>query len=400
MRGTGESVHSYRERILDDLDPLQPIELGLKDVLGLVLAEDIVAGEPIPSVPTAAIGGYAVASADIATASERSPVELKLRARSDGDVPALEPWTAVPLPGGTALPSGADVVIGEDAVRAGEGGIAVLASAAPGDGVRPEGRDLARGQEVARAGRRLRPGDIAVFAALGRTRIRCHPPPRTVLLAAGSELVEAEHSAPAGRVRDSNGPMLAALLRQAGMVTFSAGTVPDDRRRLVDAFDSNLGHADLFVVAGGGSGEVRKVLEMLGEVEATTVAMEPGAHQLYGRVRGAPVFGVPGHPASAFVVFETLVRPALRRLQGRRDLLRPRIRAVLDGSVETTGGVRSFLRVRLHRADDGWRASLAGGQDLHDLASLAAADGLAEIDEDHGRVAAGTEVDVHLLVET
>lgn len=399
MTAAGESVDSYRERILDDLEPLQPIELGLKDVLGLVLAEDVVADEPIPSVPTSAIGGYAVSSADIATASERSPVELALRPLSD-DQPALAPWTAVPLPGGTALPSGADAVIGEDVVRADDGDIAVLTSATPGDGVRPEGRDLARGQEVARAGRRLRPGDIAVFAALGRTRIRCHPPPRTVLVAAGSELVEAEHSAPAGRVRDSNGPMLTALLRQAGMVTFSAGTVPDDRRQLVDAFDSNLGHADLFVVAGGGSGEVRKVLEMLGEVEATTVAMEPGAHQLYGRVRGAPVFGVPGHPASAFVVFETLVRPALRRLQGRRDLLRPRIRAVLDGPVETTPGVRSFLRVRLHRAEGGWRASLAGGQDLHDLASLAAADGLAEIGEDQGRVEAATEVDVHLLVET
>jgi molybdopterin molybdotransferase len=246
----------------------------------------------------------------------------------------------------------------------------------------------------------LRPGDIAVLAALGRTQIRCHPPPRAVLLATGSELVAAERTAPAGRVRDSNGPMLDALLRQAGTVTFSAGIVPDDRGSLIDAFDSNLGHADLFVVAGGGSGEVRKVLEMLGEVETTTVAMEPGQTHLFGRVRGVPVFGLPGHPASAFVAFELLVRPALRRLQGRRDLLRPRIHAVLDEPVETTPGLRSFLRVRLRRPEGAWTASLAGGQDVYDLASLAAADGLAEVGEDQARVGAGTDVAVHLLVET
>jgi molybdopterin molybdotransferase len=390
-----ETVGEHLGQILEDTEPLAPIELPAQDALGLVLAEDVIADDPLPPFSAALRGGYAVVAEDSAGASPENPAVLEVGASGQPGGPGL----AVPVSPAMPLPDGADALVPEDAVHRGDDGVEVVEPIAVGANVRHRGQDLEPGQRALEAGRRLRPGDVAVLAALGQLQLRCHPRPRVVVLATGSELVRPDTKVEPGLVRDSNGPMLQALLRQAGAVTFSAGTVGEDRRALMEALDSNLGHADAFVVAGGSSGIVRDVLEMLGDVRPATVAMEPGQAQLYGRVRGVPVFGIPGHPAASFVSFEIFIRPALRRMQGRGDLLRPRITASLGDSVRSTPGVATYLRVRLDRGAEGWTASLAGSQDPHDLRTLAAADGLAEIPRDVEQVGAGEALSVHLLVE-
>lgn len=389
------SVEEYLDQVLGRIQPLQPIELGLADTLGLVLAEDVSAEDPLPGFATASTAGYAVAADALSDASRDHPAVLEVL----GDGLDVGGDSSVRLAGGARLPDGADAIVPEAAAEVRGQRVAVARPVAPGENVRDVGRDLDAGERAVRAGRRVRPGDIAVLAALGRTRLRCHPQPRVVVLVAGDELIEAASSVGPGSVRDSNGPMLSALLRQAGTVTFRAGIVAEDRRSLVDAFDSNLGHADIFVAAGGAAGIVEQVLAMLGDVTATDVTMEPGSRQLFGTVRGVPVFGLPGHPAAVFVSFEVFVRPVLRRLQGRSHIHRPRIAARLERDVETTPGVRTYLRVRLRRDDPGWLAVLAGDQDPYDLASLAAADGLAEVPADVSRLPAGAEIGVHLLIE-
>lgn len=388
------SVDDHLRRTLAQIEPLQPIELQLSEALGLVLAEDVDAEEPLPAVDTASTAGYAVAADALAGASDEQPVLLEVVDGSE-----FSDGSAVRVAGGSPVPAGADTVVPPALVEVRGRRVAVARPVETGVNVRDAGRDLSSGQSAVRAGRRLRPGDVAVLAALGRARVRCHPLPRVVVLVAGDELIGSQGPGKPGSVRDLNGPMLNAMLRQAGTVTFRTGIVPEDRRSLIDAFDSNLGHADLFVTAGGGAGVIEQVLQMLGDVEATNVAMTPGSRQLFGTVRGVPVFGVPGHPAAVFVSFEVLVRPALRRMQGRTDIHRPRIRATLDRDVETPAGVRTYLRVGLRRAETGWEAVVAADQDPHGLASLAAADGLAEIPEDVTTLAAGSDVDVILLVE-
>ncbi|MDP8961079.1 MAG: molybdopterin molybdotransferase MoeA, partial [Actinomycetota bacterium] len=273
-----------------------------------------------------------------------------------------------------------------------------------GTNIRPAGEDVPAGQLVLRAGRRLRPGDIALLAALGRSRLRCHPRPRVLVLSTGSELVAPNQPLTPGAIRDSNGPMLAALVRQAGAVPFSAGIVPDDRKSLEHAFESDLGHCDLLITSGGVSAgahdHVRTVLGTLGEVRVTKVAMKPGMPQVWGRVRGVPVFGLPGNPVSSFVSFEVFVRPALRRLQGRFDLLSPTVTARLTEDVHSAPAKRTYLRVRLRQEAGGWMARLSGGQGSHQLSGLLDADGLAEIPEERTTVRAGEDVRVHLLPET
>ena len=170
------------------------------------------------------------------------------------------------------------------------------------------------------------------------------------------------------------------------------------------AFDSNMGHADMFITSGGVSAGmfdvVRDVIGTLGTVWARKVAMKPGMPQVFGLLGDIPVFGLPGNPVSSFVSFEVFVRPAIRTMQGRRDTLRPAVRATASEPMDAPADKRTFVRVRLRREGGGWTAAPTGPQGSHVLTSVVKADGLAEIPEHTTRVSAGDKLTVHLLVDS
>jgi molybdopterin molybdotransferase len=400
------SVEDHLAAILESLPTPEPIELRLMDALGLVLAEDVVSRVTLPPFPNAAMDGYAVVAADLADASVEHPVELpvvgEILAGADS-LPAVSPGRVVRIMTGAPLPSGADAVVPVETTSGGQSQVAFHRTAEAGLNVRSPGEDLSPGQPLVDKGRRLAPPDVGLLSAAGVTRVTCYPPPRVVVMSTGDELVTATEEPGPGRIRDANGPMLTAMVRAAGGIPFSAGIVPDDRKALMYAFDTNRGHCDLFVCSGGASAGTRDLLPdvigAMGEVSTAKVAMKPGMPQILGRIGDTPVLGLPGNPVSAFVSFEEFVRPAIRRLQGRRDVQRPTVYATAAEPMSSPPHKRSFLRVRLAREGTGWVASPTGAQGSHVITSIARADGLAVIPENVTQVAPGDEVRVQLLVD-
>ena len=400
------SVDEHLHGVLDLLPRLEAIELRLSDALGLVLADEVTSRVTVPAFANSAMDGYAVLSSDIAGADVGAPVTLavtgEVLAGSDAS-PKVAAGTAVRIMTGAPLPEGADTVVPVETTSAGEGRVAIHRAFEPGANLRMPGEDLTPGQPLVAAGRRVTPADIGLLAAAGVSRVTCVPQPRVVVLISGDELVRAEDEPGPGRIRDANGPMLAAMIKQAGALPFSAGIVPDDRKALMYAFDTNLGHADLFICTGGASAGTRDlipdVINALGEARPAKVAMKPGMPQVRGRIGGTPVIGLPGNPVSTFVSFEVFVRPALRKLQGRRDVARPSVLATATEPLRASPGKRTYLRVRLAREEGRWLATPTGAQGSHVISSIARADGLAVIGEDVAEVAAGDEVRVQLLVD-
>ena len=399
-------VEDHLQGVLDLLPTLEAIELRLSDALGLVLAEPVTSRVTVPAFANSAMDGYAVQAEDIAAATVEQPVRLSVagEALAGGQATsAVTPGTAVRIMTGAPLPEGADAVVPVETTSGGQGEVAIHRAFERGDNVREPGEDLTPGQPLVAAGRRVTPADIGLLAAAGVTRVTCVPQPRVVVLVSGDELVRAEDEPGPGRIRDVNGPLLAAMIKQAGALPFSAGIVPDDRKALMYAFDTNLGHADLFVCTGGASAGTRDLLPdvigALGEVATAKVAMKPGMPQIRGRIGGTPVIGLPGNPVSTFVSFEVFVRPALRKLQGRRDVARPSVLATATEPLRASPGKRTYLRVRLARENGRWLATPTGPQGSHVISSIARADGLAVVGEDVAEVAAGDEVRVQLLVD-
>jgi molybdopterin molybdotransferase len=402
------TVEQHLEAILAMLPEPQPIELRTADGLGLILAATATCEVTLPATDNSAMDGYAVVADDLGAASRSNPVRLSVIgevAAGASETPTVARGTCVRIMTGAPIPPGADAVVPVELTVAEDEGATAVFHLPPraGDNIRHAGEDLVPGQELVAAGRRIAPADVALLSAAGISRVLCLPAPRVVIMSTGDELVPADREPEPGRLRDSNGPMLAAMVKATGGVPFVTGAVPDDEAALTEAFESNLGHADLFVCTGGASAGTRDLLAdvigQLGEVAAVKVAMRPGMPQVRGRIGATPVIGLPGNPVSSFVSFEVFVRPAIRALQGRRDVHRPMVVGRAIEPLHAPAHKRGYLRVRLARDASGWTVRPTGAQGSHLISSIAQADGLAIIPEAVTEVRVGDEVRVMLLVD-
>ncbi len=400
------SVDDHLKGILDLVDTAEPIALRLIDALGLVLAEDVASRVEVPAFPNSAMDGFAVVSDDLAAATAEAPVQLPII----GDMLAgatsileMRQGEAARIMTGAPMPDGADAVVPVELTSGTDETVTFHQPVASGANVRAPGEDLKPGQPLVTAGRRVSPADIALLAAAGVTRVTCVPPPRVVIISTGDELVRADREPGPGQIRDTNGPMLSAMVRAAGGVPFSAGIIGDNRKDLLYAFDTNSGHADLFICTGGASAGtldlMPEVIAALGEATKAKVAMRPGMPQIRGRIGDVPVIGLPGNPVSAFVSFEVFVRPAIRRLQGRRDVARPTVTATTTEQLTAPPHKRGYTRVKLKRDGARWLATPTGAQGSHVISSIAAADGLAIVQEDVTEIPAGSQITVQLLID-
>jgi molybdopterin molybdotransferase len=394
-------VEEARERILSQIKPLQPLELPLQEAEGCVLAQDVVAGSDIPDFPSSAMDGFAVRSSDVAGASPASPVELRIVGRAligqrpDATVGGGE---TVRIATGAPIPAGADAIVPIENCEVVTDVVRILAASPEGKHVRPTGEDVRGGETLLPAGRRLGAPELGLLATAGFSHPLVHPRPRVVVLSTGDELIPPSQAPEYGQVRDSNAYLLFGALREVGAVPMMAGIVRDDADELKETVLSHLVQADAFVSSGGVSVGERDVVKAAffkrGDLDFYKVAMQPGMPQGFGHIEGKPFFGLPGNPVSVFVSFEIFIRPALRKMMGRRQLFRPEITARLEADVTGPEGKTQFARVRVKRTTQGWVATPTGGRGSNLIATVSRANGLAIVPPGVGIASAGSEVKV------
>ncbi len=395
-------------KVLGTIGSIDPIQLALLDAQGLMLAEEVLADAPLPGFDNAAMDGYAVRAVDLRQASEAQPVTLPVvgdvlaGARS---VSGMGPGLCMRIMTGAPIPPGADAVIPLEHTDRGVARVQIHRPVRSGECVRRAGEDLAAGALALAPGATLGPQQIALLAAVGHDRVMVQPRPRVVVISTGSELVDVGKQAGFGEVSDSNSYMLAAAARDAGADAYRVGIVPDDHARLLDVLDSQLLRADLIITSGGVSmgafDIVKEALGQLGTVEFTNVAMQPGSPQGFGTLgrERTPIFCLPGNPVSSLVSFEVFVRPAIRKLLGKRNVHRQSIQAMALERIDSPEGERQYRRGLLHREPDGrYSVSLVGGNGSHLVAALAASNCLIVIEEDVTEVVPGSRVTVQPLM--
>jgi molybdopterin molybdotransferase len=396
------SVDEHLAEVLSIVRPLQPLEVGLLDAHGCILAEDVVATAPIPGFDNSSMDGYAVRAADLETVPAVLPVM--------GDVAAgiasslrVQPGLCVRIMTGAFLPAGADAVVPVEWTDGGVSQVRIDRRPDLGAHIRRSGEDVTVGEVVLTAGTLMGSSQIGLAAALGRSRLFVRPRPRVVVVSTGSELVEPGQPLLPGQIPDSNSLALTTACIEAGAVAYRVGIVPDDPRKLLDALEDQLVRADLLVTSGGVSvgayDVVKEVLSKLGTVGFHKVAMQPGMPQGFGVIGPdrTPVFGLPGNPVSAMVSFEAFVRPALRRMLGAEPVSRPTVSAVTSSDLVSPLTKRSFLRVWLEVKDGRYVIGPVSGVGSHLIAGMARANALAVVPEGVDHVAAGSPVQVMML---
>jgi molybdopterin molybdotransferase len=401
------TVDEHLSVVLDGIGSIDTIELTLLDAQGLLLAENIRADFPLPSFDNSAMDGYAVRAIDTRNATREEPVRLQVV----GDVAAgaksrsgMGPGLAMRIMTGAPIPAGADAVIPLEDTDRGLARVAINRPVHTGECIRRSGEDIAAGAPALGAGAALGPQQLGLLAAIGRDRVVVRPRPRGIVHSTGAELVEVGRTPAFGEVIDSNSYMIAAAAKDAGADARRIGIVPDDHAKLLDALESQLLRADVLVTTGGVSmgafDVVKEALSELGTVEFTRVAMQPGKPQGFGHIGNKiPIFCLPGNPVSSLVSFEAFVRPAIRKLLGKRQLERATVQAVALESARSPLGIRQYRRGVLHReAGGGYGVSFAGGAGSHLIGSLAVSNCLVIIPEDQTDVVAGANVTVMPLL--
>jgi len=397
-----------RARVLATVRPLPAEQAPLEDCSGRALREPVVAPHALPPFRNTAMDGFAVRAADLAHASEARPVSLRVvEVLPAGRAPerSLGPGEAARIMTGAMLPEGADAIVPfEEAGRSGADGderCEVRRAPASGEHVRDAGADVARGDTVLEAGRQLSPQDLALAAALGLPRLAVSPRVRVALFSTGDELLDVDQPLRPGAIRDSNLLMLALLLRASGGVLTLAERLPDDVARVTARVRDALAASDVVLTIGGVSAgdfdPVKEALGRLGGIEAWRVAMRPGRPQAFGRLGGKLFYGMPGNPASVACVFETLVRPALRVLQGFTQLDRPRVPARAAVHIESRAGRTDFVRCALAWRERELWATPAGPQVSGHLAPQSRAHGLLIVPEASERLEPGEPVTALVL---
>jgi molybdopterin molybdotransferase len=401
------TVDEHLSIVLEGIGSIDSIELTLLDAQGLLLAENVMSDFPLPSFDNSAMDGYAVRAIDIRDATADEPVRLQVV----GDIAAgassrsgMGPGLAMRIMTGAPIPAGADAVIQLEDTDRGLARVAINRPTRTGENVRRAGEDLAGGSPALGAGAALGPQQLALLAAIGRDRVTVRPRPRVIILSTGSELIEVGHRPAFGEVIDSNSYMIAAAAKDAGADARRIGIVGDDHAKLLDVLESQLLRADVLVTTGGVSmgayDVVKEALSEIGTVEFTKVAMQPGKPQGFGHLGNKiPIFCLPGNPVSSLVSFEAFVRPAIRKMLGKRSLQRATVQAVALESAKSPHGVRQYRRGVLHReAGGGYGVSFIGGPGSHLIASLALSNCLVVIPEEDTEVIAGAKVTVMPLL--
>ena len=411
MSHSGEltPVEEHLAEILATITPLTPTELGLDDIGGLVLAEDVSAVSALPSFDNSGMDGYAVRVEDVAAATEETPATLPVTAEvaaGDTGAYALQPGTAIKIMTGAMLPHGAEAVVPVEWTDGGSARVSIRAGAAYGNAVRLAGEDAKAGEVLVTAGTRLRPMHVAVIAAAGRGSVLVRPRPRVVVLSTGNELAEPGTPLVPGRIWDSNSFMLAAAAREAGCLAYRQAILPDHPDEVLPAIEDQLVRADLMVTTGGVSmgGEhdvVKAALQQLGTITFRKVAMQPGMPQGFGTIAlpaagdRVPIFTLPGNPVSAYVSFQVFARPAIAALQGYDGLSLEKVQAELTGPLRSPAGRRSFLRGVLDRAAG--KVTPLTGQGSHQIATLGKANALVVVPEWVVQMSEGDTAEVLIL---
>jgi putative molybdopterin biosynthesis protein len=387
--------------------PLANEIIYVKDSLGRITAEAVIANISSPFYHSSAMDGYAVKFVDTFSASETNPKRLRI-----GD-------QAVYVDTGDPMPDGFNAVIMiEDVniIRNAECGmrneknsvirnpksefIEIISPATPWQNVRVIGEDIVATELILPENHRIRPVDLGAMLAAGHTEVAVRKKPKVVIVPTGTEIVEPGTELKKGDIIEFNSRILSGLVYEWGGEPVRFSIVPDRFDEIKKAILDALKMGDLVVVnAGASAGSedfTARAVRELGDVLLHGVNIKPGKPVILGWVRGKPVLGIPGYPVSAFITFHLFAKPLVYKWQGLEVEKPEMIRAKISRQVASGLGQEEFLRVKIGKVGNNLIATpISRGAGV--LMSLVSADGFVRIPAMSEGIGSGTEVEVELI---
>jgi molybdopterin molybdotransferase len=322
--------------------PVEKISIGA--CLGRTLAKDALALVELPTYPTSAMDGYAVAG--------KGPWKIVGEVKAGAPMKdALKDKTAVKIATGSVIPENTFGVIRWEVATV--DGDELSGEVKQGQDIRPEGLESKQGDVLAAAGTILNPGLIGLLAAAGHDLLEVVRAPKATIILLGDEIV-LDGLPYDGLVRDALGPQLPGWLQRLGVEVIETQYISDELNLVVDAIAKAAKNSDIIFTTGGTADGPRDhvhaaIAALKGELIIDRVKVRPGHPMLLAHINKTPLVGLPGNPQSAIVALLTLGQPVIDALMGRKETELNQI--VTGDDIDVPEG---FTRLVLGNIVDGW----------------------------------------------
>ena len=346
------SVDEARKVLISLASPLPAEKIPLFNSNGRILAEDIISDVDIPGFNRSTVDGYAVSSSDTTGAGESIPVMLKLSGiLLMGKKPEqnVKPGYCMYCPTGAFLPEGADAVVMIEYCEEMADDVLVFRSVASGENVIYRGEDFSNSKPAICKGTRINSRVMGVLAACGVPMVPVSMRPRVAIISTGNEIVPVDEVPGEGNIRDVNTYLCAGYVEEAGGVPVIIGIVQDERDPLEEALNNAVEISDVILISGGSSKGERDmcadIIENMGKVLVHGIALSPGKPTIIGNIQSKPVIGLPGHPASVYVVLMALIRVLISTMTGEK-IIPAFFSGILTSPVPSSRGREDYIRVK------------------------------------------------------
>jgi len=390
--------------ILDSIAPLEVITRPLEKTLGWTVASDICAGESLPAVDRSAMDGFAIRSDDAVHAGLGHPVRLKVIGEihpSTKMLPTVKRGQTVAIMTGGGMPPGADAVIKQEDIETAGDTILLQKKISAGHCVSMQGEHVEKGDVIAKKGTAVTPAVLSVLASLRITEVPVTKRPTVGVLAIGNELIDLHENRDGHKIVASNIYLLSALIASLGArVSFSRIT-KNNKTAIRNDIKEGLKN-DALITTGGTSHShsdlTRMVMEEAGiDLHIAGVSMTPGKGTLFGLYQGRPIFALPGTPTAVFTTFHVLVRPALKKLMGYKEVSPDIVTAIMEKNLSKKPGLEHLVQAVVVSKNGKARVRPLVRSEAKVLSAMNRANGLILVPPDHGRLVKDMPASVLLL---
>jgi len=394
-------LEEAQDNILSLVIPLPCETVPLSQALGRILRGNVYAAHDLPVCAQSAVDGYAVPVTEKDTCFRYYVKERLL----PGQMPnsGIGPGESTGVVTGGSLPAGAGAVIPYESVKCEGEYISFRGEISLGNNIKTQGEDFCRGDLLACSGESVNPGTIGVLAAFGLSEVVVSRAPRVAILGLGKEVVPCHVAPLPGRIRDCNGPLLAAFAQRDGaFVTATEVAGAKNPSNVKSLLENMLQQADIVLTTGGtASGVCDQARSMVKQTGARLlfwgIRIKPGSHSGAATYENKLIISLSGNPAACAVGYHLLVAPVLRALRGLEPYPK-RLTAICKNSFPKKGGPRRFVQGILSCSRSGLEVAIVPGQKSSMLRGLLNnGNVLIDLPAGHRPVVEGAEVSVILL---
>jgi len=387
-------------------EPLGSEEILVDKSLGRVLSEDIVSMVDVPGFDRATMDGFAVIAEDTFSAQEDKPVKLKIVGKVEaGEKPEVElrGGEAVEIATGAPVPKGADAVVIVEQTDQKDDVVLIFKAAAPGENVMGAGTDIMAGETVLRTGQEITSREIGLLAALGKSRVKVYRKPKIAIISTGNELITAGQHLEYGKIYDINSKTLAGAILESGCEPIPLGICSDDPEEMKTKIQQALLIADVILTSGSTSAGAGDVLyRIIGDfggpgIVVHGLSVKPGKPLIVAVVEGKPLFGLPGYPTSAIMMFNLIVKPSISKMAGRTVESATWLEGKVASKIFSAKGRREFLPVHIVEDEMGKHLVYPVLSGSGAITSLALTDGFIDIPQNQELIEEGETVRVELF---